>query len=251
MNTTTTSLIVLACVFGAALFGMWLRRMLPEHHFSDETKDTVKLAMGFVATMAALVLGLLVASAKDSYDKQAGGVTQMAAKIIFLDRILANYGSETKDIRATYRRFVERVTKTMWPDGNTRDSQLDPSASGTEELFAAIEALAPKNELQTTLKSQAVSAGLELGQLRWLEYEQAGESASKPLVCFLVFWIVILFASFGMFAPKNATVIAALFFAALSVAGAIFLIMELRSPFVGLLQIPKTPFLDAITHLGK
>src|SRR4029079_7932655 len=108
MSAATTSLIVLACVFGASVFGMLLRSRLPEHHFSSETKDTVKVAMGFIATMAALILGLLVASAKDSYDKQAGGVTQMAAKVVFLDRLLANFGPETKDVRAVYRRGVEQ-----------------------------------------------------------------------------------------------------------------------------------------------
>ena len=250
MDTITTSLIVFACVFGAALFGMLLRRMLPEHHLSTETKDTVKLGMGFVATMSALILGLLVASAKDSYDKQASGVTQMAAKVIFLDRILANYGPDTKDVRALYRRTVEQVARRMWPDDHSSDSQLDPAASRSEDLIAAIQSLSPKNDLQSALKSQAMSMSFDLGQLRWVEYEQSNSSASVPLLCLLVFWTAILFASFGMFAPNNATVIAALALAALSVAGAIFLMMELRTPFSGLLQIPKTAFIDALAHLG-
>jgi ABC-type amino acid transport system permease subunit len=250
MSTTTTLLIVFLCVFGAALIGMLLRQTLPEHHLSSDTKDTVKVAMGFVATMAALILGLLVASAKDSYDKQASGVTDMAAKIIYLDRLLANYGPETKDVRALYRHVVEGITERMWPDDNSGDSQLDPRATRAEELFAAIESLKATNDLQSTLKSQAASTSLELGQLRWLEYEQARTSASKPMLCILVFWTSVLFASFGIFAPKNGTVIAALFLAALSVAGAIFLIEELRSPFTGILQIPKAEFDDAAKHLG-
>src|SRR6185503_5998663 len=100
---------VFACVFGAALLGMLLRYVLPEHHFSSDTKDTVKLAMGLVATMAALILGLLVASAKSTYDAESSGVTQMAAKIIFLDRVLANYGDETKEARELFRRTVQRM----------------------------------------------------------------------------------------------------------------------------------------------
>ncbi len=251
MITTTTSLIALACVFGAALFGMLLRRVLPEHHLSSETKDTVKLAMGFVATMAALVLGLLVASAKDSFDKASAGVTQMAAKVVYLDRLLANFGPETKQVRELYLRHVEQVTKRMWPDTNAGESQLDPSASHTEEIFTAIQALEPKNELQKTFKAQAVSTSLELGQLRWLEYEQVGTAASKPMLYILIFWIAVLFASFGMYAPSNATAVASLLMAAVSVAGAIFLILELRSPFTGFLQIPNTPFLDEFAHLGK
>lgn len=251
MGLQSTSLLALVSVFGAALLGMLMRSVLPEHHLSAETKDTVKLAMGFVATMAALILGLLVASAKDSYDKQSGGVTQMAAKIVYLDRLLANYGPETKDVRALYRRVVEQLAARMWPDKNASPAQLDPSTSHTEELFSAIQSLEAKNEMQKTLKAQAVSTSLELGQLRWLEYEQAETTASKPMLCIMVFWVVVLFASFGMFAPSNGTVVAALFLASLSVAGAIFLILELRSPFSGILQISNAPFLDAIAHLGK
>lgn len=251
MSSTVISLVAFVFVFSAALFGMLLRRMLPEHHLSAETKDTVKLAMGFVATMAALILGLLVASAKDYYDKQASGVTQMAAKIVFLDRLLANFGPEAKNVRVLYRSVVEQIAKRMWPTGDLKDSELDPSALRTEAILSAIDALSPTTELQTTLKSQAMSASFELGQLRWLEYEQANSSASLPILGILVFWIAVLFVSFAMFAPRNGTVVAALFLAAVSVAGALFLILELRSPFRGFLQIPQTVFFDAIGHLGK
>lgn len=250
MSTITTSLIVFVCVFGAALLGMWLRGKLPDHHFSAETQGAVKLAMGFVATMAALILGLLVVAASDSYNKQSSGVTEMAAKVVYLDRILANFGPESTEVRALCRRTVEQVASRMWPTNRSGESQLDPSAAHTEGLFAAIESLTPKNDLQTALKSQALSISLELGQLRWLEYVQANSSVSKPMLCILVFWIAVLFASFGMFSPVNSTAFAALLLAAVSVTGAVFLILELSLPFTGLLQIPKTAFLDAISHLG-
>jgi hypothetical protein len=250
MSTAVVTLIVFACVFCAALLGMWLRSLLPEHHLNSETKDTVKMAMGFVATMSALILGLLVASAKSSYDQEASGVTEMAAKIIYLDRLLANFGPETADTRAMYRDVVQRISDRMWPDDASDEVQLDPRATKTEELFAAIQSLDAKDDRQKTLKSEAISTCLDLGQMRWLEYEQAGASASAPLLCILVFWTSVLFASFGLFAPRNGTVIAAMFLAALSVAGAIFLIEELRSPFRGMLQIPKTAFVDAAQHLG-
>jgi hypothetical protein len=246
-----TALAVLVCVFGAALCGMLLRRMLPEHHLSSDTKEVVKLAMGFVATMAALILGLLVASAKDSFDKQSAGVTQMAANIIYLDRLLDNYGPETKEIRVAYRGVLEEVTKQMWPERASGNSELDPSATHSESVFTSIQALDPKTDLQRTLKDKAVSTILELGQMRWQEYEQAATSASATLIYALVFWLSILFASFTIFSPSNSTVVAAMLLAALSVSAAIFLILELRSPFTGIVQIPNTQFLDAISHLGK
>ncbi len=230
---------------------MLLRRMLPQHHLSTETKDTVKLAMGLIGTMVALVLGLLIAAAKDKYDKEAAGVTQMAAKIIFLDRILANYGPEAKEVRDLLKQMVELVTNRMWPDKPSTEAQLDPSASRAEAVYVAIQGLSPRNDVQTMFKSQAQSAAFDLGQTRWQEFEQANSSISVPLLYILTFWLSILFISFGMFAPSNGTVFAALVMAALAVAGAIFLMMELNTPFSGILQIPRATFDDAIAHLGK
>ena len=202
-----SSLIVFACVFGAAMLGMLLRVVLPEHHLSSETKDSVKLAMGLVATMAALILGLLVASAKDSYDKESSGVTQMAAKIVFLDRMLANFGPETKETRDLFRRSVERMVERMWPERTSEHAQLDPNASRGEAMYAAIQKLSPQNDLQTALKAQALSTA-------WRSAKCAGSSSSKrilsisaPMLYILTFWLAVLFISFGMFSPSNGTVV--------------------------------------------
>ncbi|MGD9635729.1 MAG: hypothetical protein AB7G28_24720 [Pirellulales bacterium] len=251
MPTITTSLMVFACLIVAALVGMLLRSRLPEHHLGADSKDTVKLAMGLVATMAALVLGLLIAAATDKYDKESAGVTQMAAKVIFLDRMLANYGPETKDVRELLRKMVERVSRQMWPGKSSAAAQLDPSTTHAEAVISAIQNLPAKNDLQTTLKGQALSAVFDLGQSRWQEFEQAEASISTPLLSILTFWLAILFVSFGMFAPSNSTVFAALFVAALAVSVAVFLLMELNSPFHGVLQISSAPFDDALAHLGK
>ncbi|HEX4415726.1 MAG TPA: hypothetical protein VH107_18995, partial [Lacipirellulaceae bacterium] len=229
----------------------WLRSALPEHHLSSDTKDSVKVAMGLVATMVALVLGLLIAAAKDKYDRESAGVTQLAAKVIYFDRMLANYGPEASDVREQLRKMVEMVRSRMWPDRSQSAAQLDPTASRTESVFVALQNLAPKNDLQTTLKSHAISSAFDLGQMRWQEFEQAQSTVSIPLLCILTFWLAILFVSFGMFAPSNSTVVIALAMAALAVAGGVFLMMELNSPFSGILQISSAPFDDALAHLGK
>ena len=251
MSSNATGLLVFASIFGSALLGLFLRTLLPEEHLSGETKDSVKVAMGLVATMAALILGLLVASAKDAYDKEASGVTQMAAKIVFLDRILANYGSETQPIRDLFHHSVENMMARMWPDQASQKAQLDPSASKGEALYAALQQLKPQNETQTALKAQALSTAVDLGQLRWLEFEQSNTSMSTPMLVILAFWLAILFISFGLYSPSNITVVIALMLAALSVSGAIFLIQELSTPFNGVLQISNASFIDAIAHLGQ
>lgn len=251
MSSIATAISVFACVFGSALLGMFIRAALPEHHLNSETKDSVKLAMGLVATMVALILGLLIASAKSSYDAERNGVAQMAGKIVILDRMLANYGPEAKETRELLRRSVERAVARMWPDRKSEQAQLDPSASRAEGLYVAIQQLSPKTELQTALKSQAMGAAIELGQMRWLEFEQAGGSVSMPILVIMTCWLAILFVSFGLFSPPNSTVVAALLLVALSVSAAIFLIMELDRPFDGMIQISSEPFDNALAHLGQ
>src|SRR5579863_6571692 len=97
MSEMAIAWVVFGCVFGGALLGMFLRRSLPESHFSGETKDVVKVAIALIATMAALVLGLLISSAKSAYDTRNGALMQMSVDILMLDRGLAHYGPETKD----------------------------------------------------------------------------------------------------------------------------------------------------------
>ena len=251
MNPLTTGSLVFACVFGAGLLALLLRAALPKHHLSAETKDTVRLAMGLVATMAALVLGLLVASAKGSYDTEKSEVTAMAAKIVFLDRLLAMYGPETAPARESLHQAVERMVARLWPAISSQPAQLDPHVVSAEAVYRAIQSLSPQNEEQRALKTQALGSAYDMGQMRWLLFEQGGTSISTPLLVVVVCWLAILFFSFGLFAPANGTIIGALMVAALSVAGAIFLILELDQPFDGLIQISSQPMITALSHLGN
>src|SRR2546430_6216690 len=124
MNSAITGALVVACLFGAGVLGVRVRAALPEDHLSSETKDAVRIGMGLVATMAALVLGLLVASTKGAYDTQKGEVSQMAAKIVFLDRVLANYGPETGGARKLLHGSVGSAINRLWP--GQKSSQTAP-----------------------------------------------------------------------------------------------------------------------------
>jgi hypothetical protein len=251
MSPYTKGAIAFACVFGAALLAMRLRAALPEHHRSGETKDTVKLAMGLVATMAALVLGLLVASAKGAYDTEKSQVVQMAGKAAFLDRVLAHYGPDTAEARALLRRALEDAIARIWPENKAQEAQLAPNTAGGEALYDALLKLAPQDDPQRLLKSQALGIAVDLGQVRWLLFEQAGTSISAPLLVIVVFWLAVLFFSFGLFGPANTTANAALLVGALSVSAAIFLILELDRPFGGLIQISSQPMFKALNQLGS
>src|SRR5881398_3050529 len=203
MNSTIAGGIVFACLSGAGLLGMRVRAALPEHHLTTDTKDAVRIGMGLVATMAALVLGLLVASTKGAYDTQKNEVSQMA-KIVFLDRVLANYGPETGGARKLLRGSVGSAINRMWPDKkSSQTAQLDPSVSSGEAFFNAIQKLSPQNDVQRSLKSQAVQIATDLGQMRWLLFEPTETSISLPMLIVLISWLAIIFMSAVLFAPPN------------------------------------------------
>ncbi|MFO0875342.1 MAG: hypothetical protein U0575_15420 [Phycisphaerales bacterium] len=251
MSSVTTSMIVLACILGGVALGMGLRRILPEQHRSSETKDVVKIGMGLVSTMTALLLGLLVASAKSAYDTKGGEISQMAAKMILLDRMLAQYGPETAEIRTGLRQAVGRAIAQMWPDEGAAGPQLDPSAASGEALYGRIEQLKPETALQSTCRSEALTLARDVGATRWLLFSQKASSVSKPFLAVVVFWLTVLFLSYGLYAPFNFTSICALVLCAVSVAGALFLVMELDHPFRGVIQLSSEPLREAMSHIGK
>jgi hypothetical protein len=251
MSAAAISLIVFGCVFGGALVGIALRKVLPDHHRNEDSKDLVRSGMGLIGTMSALVLGLLVASAKSSYDTQRDEVTQLAAGIGLLDRVLAQYGPETKDVRDLLRAVVAWTIDRMWPESRSRPEGLEPEGPPGGLLFERVQNLSPKNESQRALQAQASAILIQLVQIRSLMTAQKGSSISMPLLVIVVFWLTINFLSFGLFAPPNATVAATLFVCAVSVALAVLLILELDQPYQGLIQISDAPLRDALAHLGR
>jgi hypothetical protein len=251
MSSIAISLIVFACVFGGALFGMFLRPALPQHHLSADSKDVVKLGMGLVATMSALVLGLLVASAKSSYDAQNGALTEMSSKVVLLDRVLAHYGPETKEVRDLLRGAIADFLDRTWQKGRASNSHLEAPSSSGEILVNKIQDLSPQHDRQRELQAQAVSIVMGLGQTRWLQFAQSTTSVSMPLLVMVVFWLATLFLGFGLLAPANGTVVSSLFLSALSVSGAILLILEMYMPYSGLIQISSAPLRAALTQLGR
>jgi hypothetical protein len=245
------SLIMFACVFGSASFGMLLRATLPEHHLNVDSKNVLTLVIGLIATMSALVLGLLVATAQGSYSTRNSEIRQMSANIILLDRVLAHYGSEAKKVRELLRGSVAREIQWITPESDTTGrAKLDPKATGREGLYNVIQELSPKNDAQRSLQAQALTMAINLEQARWLLFEQGDSSISTAFLAVLVFWLSVIFASFGLFAPRNATVVAALSVGALSVSGAIFLVVDLDRPFQGLIHMSDASLRAALAYLG-
>ena len=233
------------------MLGMAIHTILPEHHLSADSKDVIKLGMGLIATMSALVLALLTNSAKSSFDAQRNELTQAAANIILLDRVLVHYGAETKEARDLLKVSVAEMIDRIWPEDPVANAKLGPTTAGGEAFFDKIQELTPQNDVQRSLQAEAMTMSIDIGQARLLLFEQSGRSIPMPFLVLLIFWVTIIFLSFGLFAPRNATVIATLFLCALSVSGAIFLIMELDRPFGGVIRISSAPLRNAIANIDK
>jgi hypothetical protein len=245
--------IVFVCVFGGALLGMYLRTRLSQHHLSSESKDLVRLGVGLIGTMAALVLGLLVASAKGSYDTQRSELIQMSSKFVVLDRVLAHYGPETKDARDHLRLTLMGMLGQFWPDTVSHRTEKEPSGAGGagEAFYDKVQTLAPQNDPQRSLQAQALAIAMDIGQTRWLMFQQTESSISVSLLVVVVFWLTIIFMSFGLFAQPHVLAISVLFISAISVSAAVFLILELDQPFGGLIQISSAPLRNALALLGR
>jgi hypothetical protein len=253
MTSFFTTLITVAALCGGGLFGSFLRDRLPDHHFCDDSKDIIKMASGMIATLVALVIGLLVSSAKSSFDQANDGLTQAGAKLILLDRTLSRYGQEALPIRLRMKDSVKGVIARLWPSGTAPREGMDAIEKNSQfdELQDLIAQLSAKDEMHRSIRAQALQTCNELGQSRWLMIEKAQTALPTPFLVMLIFWLTVLFTSLGLLAPRNLTTITCLFVCALSMAGAILLMMEMNHPFEGVIQASPAPLLKAVSVMAN
>jgi hypothetical protein len=253
MNAFIITLISVVCIFAGALLGMGLQRRLPERHLSKEMQDLVKLGAGTIATLTALVLGLLVSSAKSSYDAVNTGIVQGSAKFILLDRTLARYGPEAKATREQLKYAVAIGIQKIWPDEKTGVPALTAfeHGNGMELVQDKFFELTPKTDVQRQILAQAQQMLGDLNQTRWLLVEEAQTQLPVPLLVILIFWLVLLFVSFGLFAPRNSMAIAVLLVGACALSAAILLVLELNRPLDGLIKVSSAPLRNALQHMGQ
>ncbi len=239
-------------MLGGAVLGIVLRKLLPKDRFSDESKDLIKLGTALLSTLTALVLGLLITSAKSSSDVTTDEVKQIAAKIIQLDRNLRHYGPEANEARDVLRRMVTTNTDLLWTGGvSPAHSALGQGGTNIEAVQEKLRSLAPNNDAQRWLQTRALQIATEVEQLRWLSIERSERPIPVPFLVVLVLWLVVIFACFGLLAPRHRLNYGVIVACALSVSGAIFLILELDQPFAGLLRISDAPMRHAIAEMNQ
>jgi hypothetical protein len=249
-NSLVIGLIVWALILVGAFAGVKVRYRLPKHHLTDETKNLVNVSAAVVATVSALVLGFLISNANTSFTRLGGDVTALSAQILRLDQILRRYGADAEPARNTLLRYAEHKAADLFPDDPTNARLSNPS---TYELLQRLEdmllALKPANPRDQWWLGQAMTLAAKIGDTRWLLAQQVGQGTPKAFVALLVFWLVLLFASFGLFAPQNWTSAAILTLCALAVAGAVGMFLELEQGFGGMVRISPQPMRQAVKTL--
>jgi hypothetical protein len=253
MSAWQISLLVFAIIFGGALLGAVLRPLLSKDHLHPDSRDVVKLATGLIGTLAALVLGLLIASAKNSFDLKTNQVRQMTAGIILVDELLVQYGPEAARLRNLLRQSIPPLADRIWHEEAVPTDKPVHFESSAESLAfeSELERLSPANEAQRSLQSRAIQTFTEGAQTRLQLFAQAGGSIPTPFLIILVFWLSAIFLSFTLFARTNLVVMTSLLVCALSFACAIFLVLELDNPFTGLMGISSATLRGALLPLNS
>jgi len=242
-------LVAFAVILTGAFLGWKIRDRLPEHHLTEDTKNLVSLSMTVVATISALVLGLLISNANTSFIRLGGEVTTLSAEVLRLHQILRRYGSDTDPARRTLRQYAEHKAADLFPD----DANVRLGNPSTYELLQRVEdmvlALKPANPRDQWWLGQAMTLAGKIGDARWLLAQQLGEGTPKLFVGLLIFWLALLFASFGLFAPRNLTSAVILTLSALAVAGAVSMFLELEQGFGSVIHISPEPMREAVKIL--
>jgi hypothetical protein len=252
MSSIIIALVILLGTCGGLLLTMRLRHRLPPHHEEDATRDLIKIATGMMATLVALILGLLVSSAKTTFDTATAEITQSGAQIITLDRTLLSYGPQAQPVRELLRSHLAAGIARVWPGSVGHGGMVNQDDSPVlDEVGAAIRKLSPQNQAQTHLQAKAIEQAGELARARWLLFEQMQNPLPQVFLFVLAFWLIQLFVGLGLLAPLNSTSVIALVTCAASMSAAIFLILEMNHPLDGIIQVSSAPLEAALAVISK
>lgn len=251
MTAATIALIAALLTFGGGMMGLLYDKLLPEHQVSDETRALINRVTGFVATMAALVLGLLIASANAFYNSQKSDLEIVSGRVIELDSILRDYGPDAQPTRDVLKATVTGVYQHTWNSPAESLATIAEMRADWGAISRQIDEVRPTIDAQKSLQSKAADLIASIQDLRLGTRLQTDNSVTWPLLSILVAWTALLFFGFGLLARLNTAAVFTVAIGALSVASAIFLILELNAPYSGMLRLPATPILQAIDALGK
>ncbi len=267
MQEAERAAIVLVLLLISAALGMFIKGRLSERHHSHETVELVGLAITMLVTFAALVMSLLIYSVKGAFDQANTDMATFAGRIVQLDQCLRNYGAaETADARELLHIYTGTVIATTWPDqpkppGYDTSIRAAPISPGAMESPAlgniintiglAIRQLHPADGLQRGFSSSCLDDFRNFENARWTVNEEAHSTISVPFFVVLVFWLVVIFVTFGLNAPRTTFVFIIMTLCALSISSAVFVMLDMDSPFSGAIVISSQPMRNAYADITR
>jgi hypothetical protein len=252
LSSFAVSVLVTACVFTAGIVGLNLHRVLPETHLTKDTQDVIRLGTGMVSVLASLVLGLLIATAKNSFDTTDHSIRAYGAEIALLNETLRDYGRGASGPRDLLRQYTQQLLRNLWPPAGELPSELESDKASIllEHAREGIRDLRPVDDGQKWLLEQALDISTSLLRQRWLLIEQSGPGIHSLVLVILVTWIVAIFVSFGLNAPQNGTVVVAFLVCSMAIGGSIFLILEMDRPLTGVIRVSSWPVENVLTQMS-
>jgi Protein of unknown function (DUF4239) len=252
MTSATVFLISFVSIASGGALGMALRARLPGAHLNPETKEVVRLGTGLLATLAAVLISLMIASAKKSYDTQDMHFRQLSAHLVLADQLLSRYGPEAAEIRKMMRQAVPAAIDRIWHEKATSAPQSNAfSANSVAEQFnAAIDGLTPATDAQRAIKARILQASADIANTRLLMFADGDNPILTPFLLILIVWLTVIFTSFSLFVEPGPVIVTALLVFALSVSSALFLIADLSQPYAGVMQISREPLRTVLSPLN-
>jgi hypothetical protein len=251
MTSVSTFLISFVSIMAGVLLGMALRIRLPWGHLGHETKEVIRLGTGLLATLAAVLISLMIASAKKSYDTQDMHFRQLSAHLVLADQLLSRYGPETTEIRKVMRQAIPAAIDRIWHEKATSSPQSNAfSANSLAEQFnTAIDRLTPATDEQRAIKARIQQASADIANTRLLMFADGDNPILTPFLMILIVWLTVIFISFSLFVEPGPIIAIALLVFALSVSSSLFLIADLSQPYAGLMQISREPLSTVLSPL--
>ena len=245
------ALVSFALILFSICGGLYLRYRLPESDLTGDSKDVIRLATALIGTMAAVVVALLFASTRSSYEATNSHVARLTAGVVELDQLLREFGgTESPDLRGALRTVLASMVAAIWRDDAPVTGQLLRPMTQEDTVLYKLRQLDPKTPVQTAIKTRALAVSSDIEQTRLTLLAQPPDTLSRPFIAVLVLWLCFIFASFSMSAKANPTLVTVLLICGFTAATAIYLILELGQPFDGLLQLSNRALKQALLPLS-
>lgn len=239
-------------MFGGGLIGISAARILPKHHMSDSSASVVKLLATVVVSLTSLVLALMLSSANSAFSVNAGIVKKLSSDLIHLDHLLRAYGPEADEARTDLRAYTTKKNDQLFPVSAAPTPTDRETSDQLDRLLNSILSLAPADRRHSALAEQALAITSSIYAERWLLWENPGSTVPPQFLLVLIFWLFLIFVSFGLFAPVNLTVIASFLLCALAVSGAILMILDMGDPMhPGWVQVSGEPMRRAMIEVSR